>query len=201
MHRAGGASPLTHPHTHTSLPFPFYPVAAADQLGRVEGDVSPCSSPLHLPLSSSQSPYFAPPQPLLINWGGWRVTCPPAAAPWASVPLPLLLSLPLSPLFSSTAAADQLGRVEGDVSPCSSPMRQSRKKEMMAYGDGSNRSVIQASLEISHREQDLVRGAGGGGGMGRQELVRRRGRVGVKHIERGKGPHTHAREGPGSSIS
>ena len=45
-------------------------------------------------------------------------------------------------------------------------MRQSRKKKMMAYGDGSNRSVIQASLEISHREQDLVRGAGGGEGGG-----------------------------------
>ena len=54
--------------------------------------------------------------------------------------------------------------MNGDVSPCSSPMRQSRKKKMMAYGDGSNRSVIQASLEISHREQDLVRGRGEEGG-------------------------------------
>ena len=81
-------------------------------------------------------------------------------------PSPPPLHLPLSLFSSSTAAADQLRRVDGDVSPCSSPMRQSRKKKMMAYGDGSNRSVIQASLEISHREQDLVRGAGGGEGGG-----------------------------------
>ena len=56
------------------------------------------------------------------------------------------------------AAIDQLGFMEANASPPGTiPVRQNRKKKMAAYLDGTNKSVIQASLDASQMEQDMVR--------------------------------------------
>ncbi|GAX76885.1 hypothetical protein CEUSTIGMA_g4331.t1 [Chlamydomonas eustigma] len=66
-------------------------------------------------------------------------------------------SFTLPPLGKGSKAVEQLSNIQGDVFGGESPVRRSRKKSMLAYADGgASKSIIQASVEVSHREQELT---------------------------------------------
>lgn len=63
----------------------------------------------------------------------------------------------IASLHALAAAAEALDNVQGEFTDGASPARRGRKKGLVTYGDGTSRSLIQASLDVDQREREMVR--------------------------------------------